>query len=125
MLQWFHLIEKTCINNISSPRGWLTDAIYVHERHSGAQRPGDHQKRSGGVPDHPVGPRPDPRALSRPVISFEPPTRRWLTEAINVHEGCGGMQRPGDGQKRSGEVPRRPCGAEAGHPGPIWPHNLI
>ena len=35
-------------------------------------------------PDHPVGPRPNPRALSHLVTLFEPPTWGWLSEAINV-----------------------------------------
>ena len=59
-------------------------------------------------PHHPVRLRPDPRALSGPVISFEPPTRRWLTGVIYVHKRRGGAQRPGDGQKRLGEVPDHP-----------------
>ena len=118
---------------ISSPWGWLTEAINVHERPGGAQRPGDGQKQSGEVaqrrhwdrprplgtlsptyplgtssvemapgghqwpgkhggpvsgrattgkvlgrsPDDTQGPKPDPLALSRPVISFEP---RGLTQ---------------------------------------------
>ena len=33
--------------------------------------------------DDPVGPRPDPKALSRPIISFEPRTWGWLAEVIN------------------------------------------
>ena len=37
----------------------------------------------GRSPDRPLGPRPVPQALSCPVISFEPPTRGWLAEAIN------------------------------------------
>ena len=73
-------------------RRWLSEAIYVYEGRGGAQRPGDGQKRSGEVPDHPLRPRPDPRAISGPVISFEAPTRRWLSEAINGllgHEALG------------------------------------
>ena len=57
---------------------------HLYERHSGAQRLGDSQKRSGGggSPDNPVGRRHIPRALSHPVISFELRTRGWLAEAI-------------------------------------------
>ena len=40
----------------------------------------------------PCGPRPDPRALSRPVTLFQPPMWRYLPEAINGllgHEALG------------------------------------
>ena len=49
-------------------------------------------KVRGRSPDHPVLPRPDPRALSRPVTLFETPMWRWLPEAINGlldHEALG------------------------------------
>ena len=72
----------------------------------------------GEFPHHPVGLRPDPRALSGPVISFEPPTRRWLTGAIYVHECRGGAQRPGDRQKRSGGGPRTTLWGKGPTPGP-------
>ena len=49
-------------------------------------------KVRGEVPRPPCGPRPDPRALSRPVTLFEPTMWRWLPEAINGllgHEALG------------------------------------
>ena len=49
-------------------------------------------KIGGRSPDHPVGPRPDPRALSRLVKLLEPPTWGWLPEVINGlmgHEALG------------------------------------
>ena len=76
-------------------------------------------RNNPGGPYHPVRPRPDPRTLSCPEISFEPRTRGWLHATNNVHERRSSAQRPGDSQKRSGEVPRRPCGVEARPPGPI------
>ena len=73
----------------------------------------------GESPHHPVAPRPDPRALSGPVISFEPPTRRWLTGAIYVHECRGGAQRPGDRHKRSGGGPLTTLWGPGPTPGPF------
>ena len=106
----------------------LFSAMMAHRGHLCSQTPESQVTARNnllGSPDHPVGPRPDRRALSRPVISFEPRTRGWLHGAINVHELRGGAQRPGDSQKRSVEVPRRPCGEEARPPGPISPRYLI
>ena len=66
----------------------------------------------GRSPDHSVGPRPDPRALSRLVTLFEPPTWGSLPEVINCllcHEALGDK-----GDYREGWlVPRPPCGAQA------------
>ena len=49
-------------------------------------------KVRGRSPDNPVVPRPDTRALSRPVTIFEPPMWRWFPEAMNglfSHEALG------------------------------------
>ena len=113
------------------------DLLTLH-RDDGSQRPSMFKKAMvaprgqararndpGRSPHDPVGPRPYPRALFRPPISFESRTRGWLHEAIYVHERHGGAQRPGDSQRRSGEVPPRPCWAQALAPGPVSSCNLI
>ena len=67
---------------------------------------GDHRKGSGEVPGPPCG----PRALSRPIISFEPPTRRWLAEAINALLGQEALQDKGEYRKGLGKAPHHPMG---------------
>ena len=103
---------------------YLFSAMMAHRGHLCLQRPGDRQKRSGEVPDDPVGWRPVPQALSCNVISFEPRTRRWLAEAITGLLGQEALEDKGDYRKGSGEVPRRPCGAQARPPGPVSPRYL-
>ena len=67
-----------------SMRGWLAEAINGLLGQEALEDKGTIGKVRGRSPDHPVGPRPDPWALSRLVTLFEPPTRGWLPEAINV-----------------------------------------
>ena len=65
-------------------RGWLPEAINGLLGHEALGDKGDYRVGWGRFPDHPVGPRLNPRAPSRLVTLFEPPTRGWLPEAINV-----------------------------------------
>ena len=101
-------------------RRWLPEAInglLGHEAVGTRQHIGKVGRRFS---DHPVGPRPDPRAPSRLVTLFEPPTRGWLPEAINGLLGHEALGDKGDYREGWREVPRPPCGAQAGPPGP--PH---
>ena len=69
------------------------------------------EKVRGQVPRPPSGPRPDPRALSRPVTLFEPPMWRWLPEAINGllgHEALGTRETIGKVRGRSPDNPVGP-----------------
>ena len=79
----------------------------------------------GRSPEDPVELRPDPLALSRSVISFKPRTRGWLSEAIKGLVGPEALENTGDYRKHSGEVARRPCGAQPRPPDPISLSNLI
>ena len=64
--------------------------------------------------DNPVGPRPDPRALSCSIISFNPRIRGWLIEAINGLVGTEALEDTGDyigntqGRARDNTVLLRP-----------------
>ena len=87
-----------------------------------ARRPLRTRGTIGNVPgrssDHPVGPRPVSRTLSRPVISFEPPMQGWLAEAINGLLGQEALEDKGDYRKRSvGGSLDHPVGPRP-HPGP-------
>ena len=75
--------------------------------------------------DDPVGPRLDPQALSRSVISFEPRTWGWLVQAINAHERQDGAQRLGDRQKHYWEVTEDPVGPRPDPWALSRPHKLI
>ena len=102
-----------------SPRHCLTTLSHLNlQRGDGSQRPsmvwwarrplrtkGTIRNVLGRSPNYPVGPRPIDRALSRPVISFEPPMQGWLAEAINGLLGQESLEDKGDYRKRSGEVP--------------------
>ena len=67
----------------------VINGLLCHEALGDKETIGKVGRRS---PDNPVVPRPDTRALSRPVTLFEPPMWRWLPEAINGllgHEALG------------------------------------
>ena len=53
----------------------------------------------GRLPPRPCGAQALAPGPISPPISFEPPTRGWLSEAIYVKEGHGGAQRPGNSQR--------------------------
>ena len=101
-------------------QGWLAEAINALVGPEALEDPGDYRGNTQGrSPNDPVGPRSESQTLSRSVFSFEPRTRGWLVEAINVHERQDGAQRPGDSRKHRGEVTRPPCGAQVQPPGHI------
>ena len=81
-------------------------------------------KVRGQVPRPLCGPRPDPRALSRLVTLFEPPTWGSLPEVINGLLGHEALGDKGDYREGWG-VPRPPCGAQARPPSPVSSCNLI
>ena len=119
-------LSRSVISFEPRTRGWLTEAINALVGPEALEDPGDYRGNTQGrSPNDPVGPRSESRTLSRSVFSFEPRTRGWLVEAINVHERQDGAQRPGDSRKHWGEFARPPCGAQVQPPGHISPHNLI
>ena len=100
----------------------------------GPPSPGEHflpvsvratTKNVDEVARRPIGPRPVPQALSNPIISFKPQTRGWLHEAISGLVGQEAIEDTGDYRIRSWEVEQKRSWAEARHPGPISPRNLI
>ena len=91
-------------------RGWLAEAINGLVGQEALEDKGDYRKRSGDVPQPPCGAQARPRALSRPVISFEPPMQGWLAEAINGLLCKEALEDKGDYRKRSGEVPDQTVG---------------
>ena len=70
----------------------------------------------GRSPDHPVGPRPDLRALSRLVALFEPPMLGWLAEAITGLVCQEAIEDMGDCRKGSGRSPDHPVGPKTRRP---------
>ena len=117
--------QVTARNNVGprlNPRALSRPVISFDLEHGdGSQRPslvhwarrhlrtrGTIGKVRGRSPEDPVGLRPVPMALSRPVISFELPTRRWLAEAINGLVGQEALVDKGDCRKRSPDHPVGP-----------------